>query len=503
MDDQINPTFPTPPTTTKPKFTDNQYFEIIKNYKDFDTRIGRKDYWLFVLINFIISVVVSFIWWPLAIIFQLLIFVPTLAISSRRLHDVNKDLLYFFIPVYNVMLLLKRGTSFDSPNIYGSVPESKIKINILYILTFVLLILFIGRIIFALEQVKRKQLNEIVNVPENTETSRENLEELNKISLQEVEQAQTLEEVIRAYQNARKGSEASLAGALKWISFCQTSKEIKDASSNFPTDSEASIVALEKWKELTQKEFNQAQTIEDFKNVYENAPNDESIRSTIYNKWNEVALQMVDQFQNITDTKKAYDDSPKGSQARTKILEKWKDLTTQQIDQAGSFEDMKNIYTTSPDDNSLKSQIITKWVPLCLTSYQAKEVHSYATIRNDQELVSKKWKELANQEIDQAQNFQDLSNNFNNLPDDNKIKNTAIVKWISFCQSYQEAKEIYVAVPSNYKDRKQEAFNKWDSLILRDIEQAKTLEEVKELYNNTPENSTSRKTAIEKIKELT
>jgi len=500
MDDQSN--LVAPEIVKKKTFTDNYYFEIIKNYKDFSTRIGRKDFCFFILINIIFSVIVSFLWWPLAIIFQVIVFVPSLALASRRLHDVNSDFIYAFIPGYNLILFLKKGTSYDSPNVYGSVPESKIKIKLLYILVSVLFVLFVGRIIFAQEQARRQQLSQVIDVPENTEASREKLEELNKISLQEVEQAQTLEEIIKAYQNARKGSQASLAGALKWISLCQTSKEIKDASNNFPAKSEAITAALEKWKELTQKELTQAQTIEDFKNVYENAPSDEALKSTIYNKWNEIALQKVDQFQNLTETKKAYDDSPKGSQAKTKILEKWKDLVSQKVNQAQSFEDMQSIYSTSPDDDSLKSRIIAKWIPLCQSTIQAKEVYSHTTNRDDQELVMEKWAELANREINDAQGFQDISYIYNNLPDDNKIKDTAIAKWISFCQTYQEAKEVYSAISSDDDDRKQEAFDKWDSLALKEIEQAQTLEAVKEIYNNTPENSTSRKTAIEKIKEL-
>jgi len=500
MDDQSN--LAAPEIVKKKTFTDNYYFEIIKNYKDFDTRIGRKDYWFFLLINVIISVVVSFLWWPLAIIFQLLIFIPTLAISSRRLHDVNKDFLYFFIPGYNLVLLLQRSTSFDSPNIYGSIIESKIKVKVIYILTFVFLTLFVARIIFAQQQIKKQQQSEVIDVPENTEASRENLEELNQASLQEVQQAQTLEEIIKAYQNARKGSQASLEGAVKWISLCQTSQQIKDASNSFPANSEASTAALEKWKELTKKEFSQAKTIEDFKTVYENAPSDETLKSIIYNKWNEVALQKVEQIQTLLEAKTAYGNSPKGSQARTNILAKWKDLVNQKISQAQNFEDMKSIYDTSSDDDSLKSQIITKWVPLCQNSAQTKEIYSYATNITNQQLVMEKWKDLANQEIDQAQNFQDISSIYNNLPSDNKIKNSAMTKWVSLCQNYQEAKEAYSNIPSDFDDRKQEAFNKWDTLILQEIEHAQTLEVVKELYNNTPENSTSRKTAIEKIKEL-
>ena len=500
MDDQSN--LVAPEIVKKKTFTDNYYFEIIKNYKDFDTRIGRKDFCFFILINIIISVVVSFLWWPLAIIFQVIVFVPSLALASRRLHDVNSDFIYAFIPGYNLFLFLKKGTSYDSPNVYGSVPESKIKIKLLYILASVLLVLFVGRIIFAQELARRQKLSQVIDVPENTETSREKLEELNKISLQEVQQAQTLEEISKAYQNARKGSQASLEGAIKWISLCQTSQQIKDASSYFPSDSEASTGAFEKWKELTQKEFTQAQTVEDFRNVYENAPSDETLKSTIYNKWNEAALQKVDQLQSTTEAKKAYDDSPKGSQARTNILAKWKDLVNQKIDQAQNFEDMKSIYNTSPDDDSLKSQIITKWVPLCQSTAQAKEVYTYAANRDDQQLVMEKWKNLADQEIEQAQAFQDISSIYSELPDDNKIRNTAITKWISFCQTYQEAREIHSTISSDYFDQKQASFNKWDSLILQDIEHAQTLEAVKELYNNTPENSTSRKTAIEKIKEL-
>jgi hypoxanthine phosphoribosyltransferase len=104
-------------------------------------------------------------------------------------------------------------------------------------------------------------------------------------------------------------------------------------------------------------------------------------------------------------------------------------------------------------------------------------------------------------EIDQAQNIQQIIELYNNLPNDNTLKNSSIIKWISLCQTAKEAKEVY-AHTSNNSDERKTVLTKWNELSLKEIEKAKTLEETKEAYNNTPENSQARKVASEKLSEL-
>lgn len=491
--------------TFKSKIINSQYFQIIKEYKIFDGRVDRERYWFFILLNIIFSVVLSFIWNGLGIFFLLLAAVPTVSLTIRRLHDVNKEGWFFFIPVYSLILLLKKGTDINTVNDYAPpTEENKIKINIVYLLSGIALILIIGKSVYTQQQNKKIQdKKEALYISKTTQADKLKLKEQNEASLKEVEKAQTIAEILAVYQNAPKGSESSLAAAMKWISLCNNSIEIKDASSYFAEHSQASQKALEKWKELTTKELEKAQSVQDAKYVYENAPEDNDLKTTIYNKWDELSLKTVDQLQTVKGAKEAYDNSPKGSQAKTKILEKWKELSNKEIEQVQNIQDMRNLYANLPDDINLKNNGILKWISFCQTALEGKEVYFNSIDKSEpQRSALAKWKELTKNEIEKAQNLQDIKNLYTNLPaDDDKLKSSLLLKWISFCQTAKEVKEVYPNTLANSEERKT-AFDKWDGLSLKEIEAAHTLEEVKEVYNNTPDNSRSRTVATEKIKEL-
>ena len=75
----------------------NYYLDpITKHYVDFNGKATRKEFWMFVLINFLVSIIVWFIWWllhlwVLPVIYSLWVFLPSLAITVRRLHDIGKS----------------------------------------------------------------------------------------------------------------------------------------------------------------------------------------------------------------------------------------------------------------------------------------------------------------------------------------------------------------------------------------------------------------------------
>ena len=75
----------------------NYYLDpITKHYVDFDGKATRKEFWMFVLINFLVSIIVWVIWWIihlwfLGAIYSLWVFLPSLAITVRRLHDIGKS----------------------------------------------------------------------------------------------------------------------------------------------------------------------------------------------------------------------------------------------------------------------------------------------------------------------------------------------------------------------------------------------------------------------------
>lgn len=95
----------------------NYYTRVIfQNYFNFNGRDSRKQYWMFVLINFIISCVLGAVAAAIGdggtIItsaYSLALLLPSLGICVRRLHDIGKSGFWYliaFIPVVGVILLI-------------------------------------------------------------------------------------------------------------------------------------------------------------------------------------------------------------------------------------------------------------------------------------------------------------------------------------------------------------------------------------------------------------
>ncbi|MDR2222446.1 MAG: DUF805 domain-containing protein [Flavobacteriaceae bacterium] len=111
------------------------YLKVLKeHYADFNGRARRQEYWMFVLINFGISVVLSVIealtGLPpfLSGIYSIAVLVPGIGVSVRRLHDINKSgwmLLLALIPLVGGIILLiwmaKEGDK--GSNQYGNDPK--------------------------------------------------------------------------------------------------------------------------------------------------------------------------------------------------------------------------------------------------------------------------------------------------------------------------------------------------------------------------------------------
>ncbi len=108
----------------------NWYLKVLKQYADFKGRARRKEYWMFVLFNAIIS-------WTLQIlaivtkveafgyvagIYSIAMLVPALAVAVRRLHDTGKSGWFYLIPIYNLILLCTNGE--EGENQYGADPKN-------------------------------------------------------------------------------------------------------------------------------------------------------------------------------------------------------------------------------------------------------------------------------------------------------------------------------------------------------------------------------------------
>ncbi len=83
---------------------------IAKHYFDFKGREGRKVFWLFTLnifiINFLLGLISAGV---ISMLISLAIFLPSLGLSVRRLHDINFNgwwVLVGFIPVIGVVALM-------------------------------------------------------------------------------------------------------------------------------------------------------------------------------------------------------------------------------------------------------------------------------------------------------------------------------------------------------------------------------------------------------------
>jgi len=106
----------------------NYYLKVLQNYANFNGRARRKEYWMFVLFNFIASSILGFIGglldFPLlANLYSLAVLLPSIAVAVRRMHDVGKSGWYVLIPIYNFILCVTEGN--NGENEYGPDPKNE------------------------------------------------------------------------------------------------------------------------------------------------------------------------------------------------------------------------------------------------------------------------------------------------------------------------------------------------------------------------------------------
>ncbi len=120
------------------------YLNGWKNWKRFDGRTRRRDYWgymlchygvafLFILLFdlellFDVAVGTEILLWILVILYAIIAIVPTLSITIRRLHDTNHSALYYLVSIVPVIgnlwffiLMCTEGTC--GKNDYGLDPK--------------------------------------------------------------------------------------------------------------------------------------------------------------------------------------------------------------------------------------------------------------------------------------------------------------------------------------------------------------------------------------------
>lgn len=98
-----------------------------RKFADFSGRARRKEFWMFQLGCFIVSIIASILGniigtGLLANIWALVTLVPSIAVGIRRMHDLNKVGWFILIPIYNLVLFCTEGDRGN--NQYGPDPKA-------------------------------------------------------------------------------------------------------------------------------------------------------------------------------------------------------------------------------------------------------------------------------------------------------------------------------------------------------------------------------------------
>ncbi len=111
----------------------------LRRYAEFSGRSRRMEYWMFALFTFLLGIVAALIDTmafgfdiddngPLSVLTSLAVFIPSLAVGARRLHDVGRSgwwlLLIFVVIIGWIILLVFFVTDGDKgSNAYGPDPK--------------------------------------------------------------------------------------------------------------------------------------------------------------------------------------------------------------------------------------------------------------------------------------------------------------------------------------------------------------------------------------------
>lgn len=119
----------------------NWYLKVLRQWQDFKGRARRKEYWMFALFNIIFLIIAAILdnifgltfsreipYGYIYMLYALIVLVPGIAVSVRRLHDVSKSgwwYLIAFIPLIGAIWLLVLFVTDGTPgeNQWGMNPK--------------------------------------------------------------------------------------------------------------------------------------------------------------------------------------------------------------------------------------------------------------------------------------------------------------------------------------------------------------------------------------------
>lgn len=139
----------------------NYYIKALKKYASFKGRASEREYWYFILFNVIftaLALIVDTILgfsiidvYSVTNLYHLLVILPTIAVSVRRIHDVGKSGLFLLVPIYSFLLILDSGE--DGDNKYGKntkIESTKKNDEFYIIITSLLMAIFFSCASYAL-----------------------------------------------------------------------------------------------------------------------------------------------------------------------------------------------------------------------------------------------------------------------------------------------------------------------------------------------------------------
>tara|TARA_R110001583_G_scaffold5249_6_gene28656 strand:- start:230 stop:571 length:342 start_codon:yes stop_codon:yes gene_type:complete len=92
-----------------------EYFtEAFRKYAEFSGRASRKEYWMFILVYFLIYIAIAVVDYVLgtvwlASLFSLVVLLPSISITARRLHDTGRSgwwQLIYIVPLIGIIVML-------------------------------------------------------------------------------------------------------------------------------------------------------------------------------------------------------------------------------------------------------------------------------------------------------------------------------------------------------------------------------------------------------------
>ena len=116
------------------------YLEVLKKYAVFSGRARRQESWMFVLVSTAVVLVLTFVdsqiglmsksgYGVLGGVYSLAVFVPTLAVAIRRLHDTDRSGMWYLIalvpvigPIALLIFCVQDGNA--GMNQYGANPKA-------------------------------------------------------------------------------------------------------------------------------------------------------------------------------------------------------------------------------------------------------------------------------------------------------------------------------------------------------------------------------------------